>query len=352
MFAPRTVALELTERRLRGLRLSLNTPVVATQELAVGPARAALLVHEEADGRPNVTIGVRSLRTGSVVLYSYEGDPREAGSLESAIDSALSFAESMGFLFDEDELASGAPDAKAQALGLFGDLMGQSGVASVASGEGTPDAPSEPVRAAEPAPAPPVADDDSPFGDPRDLERDGIPQFEGDPGVGATSVTYESPGAASRDAGSGYVPQFDGDTGSGGAFLDGEGLDGDGGAEDGPEFHDGLAHDEDFDLSDLEGFEPGPAEDARGDELVLDLGAEAVEIGPEEPAGARLTKFRGAPSVPAPGAEPPRAAPQGAAASADSASVSGRTTLAKLKLVRREREDGRPHPAARLFGAF
>ena len=124
MFFPRREApLDLVAERLHGLRLSLNAPVVATTELPPGPARAAIAVHEEADGRPNVTVGVRSLRSGELVLYSYDGDLREESSVAVGTDAALSFAEGMGFLFDDDELLDPSPAARARALGLWNELM-------------------------------------------------------------------------------------------------------------------------------------------------------------------------------------------------------------------------------------
>ena len=71
MFFPRTESLALSETSLWGLRVSLNSPVVSIEELPVGPARAAIASHEEADGRPSVTIGIRSMTGGDAVLYSF-----------------------------------------------------------------------------------------------------------------------------------------------------------------------------------------------------------------------------------------------------------------------------------------
>ena len=53
-------------------------------------------------------------------------DLREAASFAVALDAALSFAESMGFLFDEDELGDGgAPGTKMRCLGLWRDFLGE-----------------------------------------------------------------------------------------------------------------------------------------------------------------------------------------------------------------------------------
>jgi hypothetical protein len=149
-FALRSEPLELSADRLQGLRLSLNTPVISIEELPVGPARAAIAIHEETDGRPNLTVGVRSLRSGVSVLFSFEGDLREHSSLAVGIDGVLSFAEGMGFLFDEDELdANSAEEARCRALGLWLELMDSEagppeGVSQV------PVAPASPLPASEP----------------------------------------------------------------------------------------------------------------------------------------------------------------------------------------------------------
>ena len=101
-FLRRTRPLRLAAGRLRALRLSLNTPVVATQDLPVGPARAAIALHTEPGRGLQVTVGVRSLACGSVALYGFEGEIASR-LLSEAMDGALSFAEGMGFLFDDDD---------------------------------------------------------------------------------------------------------------------------------------------------------------------------------------------------------------------------------------------------------
>ncbi|HSJ98465.1 MAG TPA: hypothetical protein VLC53_15425 [Myxococcota bacterium] len=110
MFSPRKRPLLLVADRLLALRMSLNTPVVATPDLPAGPARAAIAVHSEA-GRTCFTVAVRSLRNGVSVLYELEGeDTNDASGIAVALDAALSFGESMGFLFD-DELVTARSEA-------------------------------------------------------------------------------------------------------------------------------------------------------------------------------------------------------------------------------------------------
>ncbi len=89
---------------LRKLRLSLNTPVVAIEELPVGPASAGIALHEGPRGR-SLCLAVRTVRTGQLVLFAADDgwDAPDGPSL--GLEAALSFAESMGFLFDDDLVA-------------------------------------------------------------------------------------------------------------------------------------------------------------------------------------------------------------------------------------------------------
>jgi hypothetical protein len=122
VFFARPEPLELSAEALQALRLSLNTPVISTAELQVGPARAALAVHLEADGCPNVTVAIRSLRTDESVHYSFEGDLGSESSVAVALDAGLSFAETMGFLFGEDELGDGSDEERKRALERWGEV--------------------------------------------------------------------------------------------------------------------------------------------------------------------------------------------------------------------------------------
>jgi hypothetical protein len=86
-----------------------------------------------------------------MVLFSLEGDLRERSSLAVGIDAALSFGESMGFLFDEDEIeAVSGEEARPRALGLWLELMGlESGTPEAVPP--TPTAPASPPPTSEPA---------------------------------------------------------------------------------------------------------------------------------------------------------------------------------------------------------
>jgi hypothetical protein len=141
MFNVRERPLLLVADRLFALRLSLNAPVVATPDLPAGPARAAIVVHGEG-GRTCFTVAVRSLRNGASVLYELEGeDANDASGIHVALDAALSFAESMGFLFDDELITARTEPVLRAALAKLREIVAMPG----------PDA-DETGRAAEPSP--------------------------------------------------------------------------------------------------------------------------------------------------------------------------------------------------------
>ena len=147
MFFPRSTAPRLREGDLAELRLSLNAPVVSTDALPPGPARAAIALVRGKSGRFSLAIGVRSLRTGETAVFTPEDAYPDAGAAAVGVDAALSFAEGMGFLFDDDELAAGAPDARDRAFARWCELLGEPH--------------EEPANDTEPAQ--PLADPDEPF---------------------------------------------------------------------------------------------------------------------------------------------------------------------------------------------
>ncbi len=88
---------------LRSVRRSLNTPVLAIAQLPVGPACAAIAVHVDAgDGLPRYTLAVRCERSRGVVFFTVREEDFARSESSVAAEAALSLAEGMGFLFDED----------------------------------------------------------------------------------------------------------------------------------------------------------------------------------------------------------------------------------------------------------
>ena len=108
---------------IRSLHLSLNAPVIAIDELPVGPARAGVALRALSDGGLHLQIAIRSLRTGEVVAVASDLDTEGSSEEVAAVEAALSYAEGMGFLFDEDEVANGDADSAAKAAVLWCDLV-------------------------------------------------------------------------------------------------------------------------------------------------------------------------------------------------------------------------------------
>ncbi len=105
MFFPKRDPGSPDPRRFAALRSSLNAPVVATEEMPSGPARAVLVMGWDDEAQSVLEVRLRSVTTGRLVVYGFEGHLEDAGELETALEAALSFAESMGFLFDDDILS-------------------------------------------------------------------------------------------------------------------------------------------------------------------------------------------------------------------------------------------------------
>jgi hypothetical protein len=112
-FLRRLRPLEIAGERVRSLRASLNAPVIRAPDLPAGPARAVIVVHREARGGMDATVGVRSVVSGEIAYWSFDGELASDTDLSVASDAALTFAESLGFLFDDGAGLAGAAAEKA-----------------------------------------------------------------------------------------------------------------------------------------------------------------------------------------------------------------------------------------------
>ncbi|MGH0033375.1 MAG: hypothetical protein ACQGVC_26610 [Myxococcota bacterium] len=118
MIFPARAPLEPCGQPPRALYVSLNSPVVTVDGLPTGPAQAAVALH----GR-GATLCVRSVRSGQVEFFTTTEEL--AGDLRVALDAALSMAESLGFLFDEDEVALRGDAGPEEASLLWRELCGE-----------------------------------------------------------------------------------------------------------------------------------------------------------------------------------------------------------------------------------
>ena len=160
--------LAFSEASLLVLRPALNAPVLNVEFLPVGPARAAVVAFAEEYGGMGLALGIRSVESGQVVLFRNREPIDETASLQEELDPVLATAERMGFLFDEDMLiATPGGDGRAQALALWGRLMGEVETPVAKAAPALPAA-TEPVRAVAAAPKPeeaePVLELDEPGG--------------------------------------------------------------------------------------------------------------------------------------------------------------------------------------------
>ena len=122
MFFPVNAPLDGTCTALQALRRSLNSPVVTLDSLPVGPASAAIALHPGAPDDPRVTIAIRSVQSRQLVFYSADEERASFHSAGVALDAALSFAESMGFLFDDDDVEAGGDEGPRVAARLWSEF--------------------------------------------------------------------------------------------------------------------------------------------------------------------------------------------------------------------------------------
>jgi len=115
---------EREAKALRALHVSLNTPVVAIEDLPVGPARAAIAVQDAPEARISLMLVLRSQRTGQLACFAPDELIESDASAQIALDGALSFAESMGFLFDDDAIPELGAEGPREAADSWNDLLG------------------------------------------------------------------------------------------------------------------------------------------------------------------------------------------------------------------------------------
>ena len=94
MTTPATGPHDATAEGIHALYVSLNSPVVSMDRLPVGPAAAAIAVHES-----GTTLLIRSVRTGTVAQFRAEA--------RFGLEASLSHAEALGFLFDDEANLAG-----------------------------------------------------------------------------------------------------------------------------------------------------------------------------------------------------------------------------------------------------
>ncbi len=126
MFRRLSEPLPLSEASLLVLRPALNAPVLNVGFLPVGPARAAIVVFGEEWGGMGIALGVRSNESGQIAVFRNQEQIEPEVEVGTALEPLLAEAERLGFVFDEDMLASAEDGrARARAMSLWGRLMGE-----------------------------------------------------------------------------------------------------------------------------------------------------------------------------------------------------------------------------------
>jgi len=108
LFTART-APDPTTTQLVSLCCSLNSPIISIPELPVGPASAAIAIHDDLAAGTHITVAVKCRRTDDVALFRAQGE--NGATADAFARTVLLWAEGMGFLFDDD-LCFDAPNQK------------------------------------------------------------------------------------------------------------------------------------------------------------------------------------------------------------------------------------------------
>ncbi len=144
--------LNLKKRNLVKAFFSMNNHQVATPEMMSEEARSYVVFFREADARMSAYIGIHLLLTGRKLFYFHTSNPFSERDADSVEEEARSFAEGLGAMLDEVNLATMSRDEKERwidAQDFFSPVLEKASV---------PEPPASPVSAAEPplgSPQPP-----------------------------------------------------------------------------------------------------------------------------------------------------------------------------------------------------
>lgn len=123
MFLPSSEPETPSEAGLAAFCPSLNSPVVSTEGLPRASARCAIAVYAGEYGGWALSVAVRSLQDGTWLVYGFQGDLADC-TASQALETGLTFAEGMGFLFDEDWISTQGADARSRAVAHWQELTG------------------------------------------------------------------------------------------------------------------------------------------------------------------------------------------------------------------------------------
>jgi len=132
MFFQRTELPACAEGDLVSLRTSMNSPVVSTDDQPPAPARAAIAVQRGALPRLFVSVAVRPIGVaGPALVFRPDVSSEQTETVATLVEAALSFGESMGFLFDDDEVEGADRERRREAAARWNDFLTGTGQGEV-----------------------------------------------------------------------------------------------------------------------------------------------------------------------------------------------------------------------------
>ena len=109
---------------MHGLRPSLNEPLVRMDDQSAAPARAAIVLFDDGYGQLSLAVAVRSRTSREAAFFLHQHPMPPENSIEASLEVGVTFAESMGFLFDEDVVAGHGSRGHERAAAIWEQLLG------------------------------------------------------------------------------------------------------------------------------------------------------------------------------------------------------------------------------------
>ncbi|MCK9418408.1 MAG: hypothetical protein M0R70_03400 [Nitrospirae bacterium] len=119
---PKTTEKDLKKKNIYKVLLSMNSHQVATPETSLEEARSYVFIFREGRNRLSAYIGLHLLLTDRKLIYKHSANPFLENELSEIEDEARDFAEYMGAMMDEVDLAGmsdSEQDSWIESQGIF-----------------------------------------------------------------------------------------------------------------------------------------------------------------------------------------------------------------------------------------
>ena len=158
---PKTTEKDLKKKNIYKVLLSMNSHQVATPETSLEEARSYVFIFREGRNRLSAYIGLHLLLTDRKLIYKHSANPFLENELSEIEDEARDFAEYMGAMMDEVDLAGmsdSEQDSWIESQGIFSTKTEPEAVPveqpPVPEVVASAPAPQPPTAPEQPAPAP------------------------------------------------------------------------------------------------------------------------------------------------------------------------------------------------------